>query len=113
MIAWTLGLIVKSTLLLAVAGLLGFSSAGLQVAAAESAAAGPLAVEGDAKSCEAGPSTARDGAAQARVADLQTRLQAAEVDADTIPLNGSGYNYTSDVRVSNELLFMDAELQRR
>ncbi len=102
----------RLSLAIAVAALLVLSSSGLRVAVADSAA-GPLAVEGAGKSCEAGPSTARDGAAQARVADLQARLQAAEVDADTIPLNGSGYNYTSDVRVSNELLFMDAELQRR
>ncbi len=102
----------KLSLVIAVAGLLLLSNSGLQLAAAEPAA-GPLAPQAAGTTCEAGPSTARDGAAQARVADLQARLQAAEVDPDTIPLNGSGYNYTSDVRVSNELLFMDAELQRQ
>ena len=102
----------KLSLAIAVAGLLALSSSGLQVAVAEPAA-GPLAPESAGTTCEAGLNTARDAAAQARLADLQTRLQAAEVDPDTIPLNGSGYNYTSDVRVSNELLFMDAELQRR
>lgn len=101
----------KLSLLLSVAALVAFSSSGIQMARAELGDTGIPLTHQSAATCEAAPNAARDGVADRRLAGIQAHLEATQLDSDTIPLNGSGYNYRSEDRVSNELLFMDAELQ--
>lgn len=104
----------KLSLTLSAAALLAFSNSGLRIAHAEPASEPHgIPLSPSAGTCEAAPNTARDGAADRRLAGIRAQLEASILDEDTIPLNGSGYNYRSDARVSNELLHMDAELQHR
>ena len=99
----------KIGVLLSIFSLVVLSSSQVRVAAAD--AGFPLTK--DSASCEAAPSTARDGEHNAAVAAIRARLAATPTEKDIIPLNGSGYNYNSDTHVSNELLLLDAELQRQ
>ncbi len=101
---------------LSVFALIALSSPGVQLARADaagepSAVSGELSATQDPRSCLAAPSTARDGVGASALADVRARLEATAPEEDVIPLNGAGYNYRSDARTSNELLFLDAELQ--
>ena len=103
----------KLSLVLSVAALLAFSSAGNHIASADSSSeAQAIPLRQATGTCAAAPNTARDGAADHRLAAIRAQLEASILDEETIPLNGSGYNYRSDANVSNGLLTMDAALQR-
>ena len=95
---------------LAICALLLFSTAHIEVASAESDG---ILSELTGPSCQAKPNTHRDGVTGASLADIGALLAAAPVEEDVIPLNNQGYNYPSMQRPSNEILFMDAELQRQ
>ena len=105
----------KLSCILSVFALIALAGAGVGVAIAEPGDPGPaqLRLTQHPGSCQAAPSSARDGAHADALADVRARLGATQPEEDVIPLNGAGFNYRSDARVSNELLFMDAELQRQ
>ncbi len=98
------------TTALAICALLLLSTAHIQVAAADSEG---ILSELTGPSCQAKPNTHRDGVTGASLADIGGRLAATPVEEDVIPLNNQGYNYPSMQRPSNEILFMDADLQRQ